>query len=99
MQNFRERNFRFWVGSLSAAFALCATTAVRSAETSDPLLDLFIQKGFVTKDEADKVKAEADALRAKTPGTFPEIPESKWKIGKGIKNVELFGDLRLRYEK
>jgi hypothetical protein len=81
-----------------AAFAISATTSALCAETSDPLLDLFIQKGFVTKEEADKVKAEADALRAQAPGTFPEIPESKWKIGNGIKNVELFGDLRLRYE-
>jgi len=72
---------------------LCAN----SPNTDDPLLDLFIQKGFVTQQEAEKVKAEADAVRTNDM-QMPRVPESPWKISKGIKNVELFGDIRLRYE-
>jgi len=68
-----------------------------SANADDPLLDLFIQKGFVTQQEAEKVKAEAEAMRTNELANAA-IPASKWKISKGIKSVELFGDVRLRYE-
>ena len=74
-----------------------ADSSNAAAGGSDPLLDLFVQKGFVTQAEAEKVKAEADLMR--TNGTqMPPFPESKWKISDGIKNVDLFGDVRLRYE-
>ena len=62
------------------------TTTALGAESSaapNPLLDLLIQKGFVTKQEAEKVQAEAEAIR--TNGVTP-IPESKWKISNGIKS-------------
>ena len=68
-----------------------------NTNTADPLLDLFIKKGFVTQQEAEQVEAEATALRA-NESQMPPAPLSKWKISDGIKNVELFGDLRLRYE-
>src|SRR5262249_27697872 len=60
---------------------------------------LFIKKGFVTEEEARRIKAEADALRA-SPSTnaLPATPESSWKLNKVFKNLELYGDLRLRYE-
>ncbi len=64
---------------------------------SDPLLDLMLKKGLITEDEAAKVKAEAEALRTNVPAA-PPIAESTWKINKAIKSVELFGDLRVRYE-
>ena len=66
-----------------------------AADAPDPLLELFVQKGFVTQDEANKVKAEADSLRT---NALAQLPASKWKINNAIKSVELFGDLRLRYE-
>ncbi len=57
----------------------------------------MIQKGMVTQEEAQKVRAEADALRTNELATaMPPIP--KWKISDAIKNIELFGDARLRYE-
>ena len=83
---------------LGAARAWTADSSnAATADAPDPLLDLFVQKGFVTQAEAEKVKAEAEAMR--TNGTqLPPISESKWKIGDGIKSVEMFGDIRLRYE-
>jgi Putative porin len=75
--------------------AVCAASVAIGAEAPDPLLDLFVKKGFVTQEEADKVKAEADAMRT---NELAQLPGSKWKINNAIKNVELFGDLRLRYE-
>src|SRR5262249_14956770 len=69
------------------------------AQPPDPLLDLLLKKGFITEDEAAKVKVEADALRAAgTTNAMPPISESKWKISDAIKNVELFGEMGLRYE-
>jgi hypothetical protein len=64
----------------------------------DPLLELMIQKGIVTEEEAAKVRAEADALRTNAVPSMEALPESKWKINNAFKSIELFGDLRLRYE-
>jgi hypothetical protein len=80
--------------------ALFAATGARGAEnadtSSDHLLNLFIQKGYVSKEEADKVKAEDDFDR--TNSLAASLPPSKWIISKAMKSVELFGDIRLRYE-
>ena len=67
-------------------------------ESHDPLLDLMIQKGMITQEEARKVQAEADAHSTNVLKHAMPSMDSKWKIGKGIKQLELFGDLRLRYE-
>jgi len=78
---------------------LLAATGARCADatdSSDPLLNLFIQKGYVSKEEADKVKAEADYDR--TNALAASLPPSKWVISNAIKSVELFGDIRVRYE-
>ena len=86
-----------WLTGMCAALAICATARGENAGSSDPILDLFVQKGFVTQQEADKVRVEAEALRTNEL-QMAQMPESKWNIGKGFKNVELYGDVRLRYE-
>jgi len=92
------RNLRRLRRNLSIALFLGTAAATGfCSETKDPLLDLMIQKGIVTQDEAAKVRAEADALRTNAIATAP-LAESKWNINNAIKNVELFGDLRLRFE-
>ena len=101
------------------------------SDSSDLLLNLFIEKGYVSKAEAEKVKAEAEKRQAEldqykaeaqqyrteteqlkadvaqlkagaefsqTNNTASVPPASKWKISSGDKAVELFGDIRLRYE-
>jgi hypothetical protein len=86
------------LGVFGAARAWGAETSDTSnSGSSDPLLDLFIKKGFVTKEEAEKVKAEADFNRTNGLANYLPAP-SKWKISDGIKNMELFGDIRVRYE-
>lgn len=83
-----------------AAFATIiagvAAGTAKAAETPDPLLDLFVKKGLVTQQEADQVKAEADAMRTNEVAAMEAA--SRWKISKGIKDIGLYGDLRLRYE-
>jgi len=81
----------------TATSGWCADSSITNNNTTDPLLDLFIKKGFVTQQEAEQVETEAAALRT-NGAQMPSAPPSKWKIGQGIKNVELFGDIRLRYE-
>jgi len=74
----------------SAAAAACAQT---NAPSSDPLLDLLVKKGFVTLEEAQTLRSESDSLKASNAASF-----SKWKISDGVKSMELFGDIRMRYE-
>src|SRR5579859_153540 len=94
-----------WMRRIIALAVVSAATSGRCADSpntnatnaTDPLLDLFIKKGFVTQQEAEQVQAEAAALR-NNEAQMPSTPPSKWKISEGIKSVELFGDVRLRYE-
>lgn len=85
-----RRGLLVWLLMAGGAFG------ARGAATPDPLLELLIQKGMLTRAEADRVKAEAEANRT-NQASMPAV-DSKWKIAKSIKNVELFGDVRLRYE-
>lgn len=64
---------------------------------ADPVLGLMLEKGMITEDEAAKVQAQVDARRTNMEAQYSEA-NSKWKISPGIKNMEFFGDLRLRYE-
>lgn len=81
----------FCLASLVSASAL-------AADTSDLIMDLFLQKGMVTAEEAARIKAEAERMRTNAPAADMPAAESKWKLGKGNKSAELFGDVRLRYE-
>jgi hypothetical protein len=64
----------------------------------DQFLDLFIKKGFVTQQEVEKVKTESASMRTNNGRLYMDGSTSKWKIADAIKSVELFGDIRLRYE-
>jgi hypothetical protein len=83
------------VAVFAAAIGRCEDSS-NTNNTTDPLLDLFIKKGFVTQQEAEQVETEAEFNQ--TNHMANAFPPSKWKISDGIKGVELFGDLRLRYE-
>lgn len=91
----RARAKYFWAAffTLAAGQGWCAD----NTDAADPLLDLFIQKGYVTQQEAAKVKAEADRLRTNDLANAA-LPASNWKVNPAIKNMEIFGDVRLRYE-
>src|SRR5436190_18088511 len=99
MTNRPGQGLRCWLLRCVAPLALLCSTAAFAAEPSDVLLDLFVKKGLVTEEEAKRVKAEAEALRAAAAtNALPEIPESKWKFNHAFKSFELYGDFRLRYE-
>ena len=69
--------------------------AAPNAATVDALMNLFVKKGFVSQEEVDQVKAEADAYQT---NVISQSSLSKWKISDGVKKIELFGDIRVRYE-
>jgi hypothetical protein len=89
------RCLRRWLAIICALFAVGPVSRGFCADTTDPILDLLLEKGMITEDEAARVKAEAEAIHT---NEISQLPQSKWQISDGIKSVELFGDLRLRYE-
>ncbi len=62
------------------------------SQTADALLDKLIQKGILTEKEADELRAESAPKGTNTESV------SKWNLGSSIKKIELYGDLRFRYE-
>jgi hypothetical protein len=93
-----RRRIRAFV--LMLAVVMGAENFGRCAEPGgalDPVLDLFIQKGFITQQEVEKVKAEAESKRTNSLSNTALLG-SKWKLSDGLKQIELFGDIRARYE-
>jgi len=72
----------------TAACLALATTATAQV-SADALLDKLVAKGVLTTNEAAQLKDEV--LTNNAPGT-------KFKFSGAIKNMEFFGDLRMRYE-
>ena len=81
--------------TLSASAQTQATNTPPPTSTSDPLVDLLIKKGILTTDEAKKIKTEMASAQT---NVMDSMPASKWKISNAIKDIGLYGDLRLRYE-
>jgi hypothetical protein len=83
-----------WLAIVTVLVGMIERQAI-CAEIQDPVLNLLLKKGVVSEEEAHSAQVEADAIR--TNGVMPSS-ESKWKISNGLKNVELYGDVRTRFE-
>jgi hypothetical protein len=81
------------VATAAGMIASLQNVHAQQKTNEDPLLNVLIRKGILTEEEARAVKSEA----AQQPST-PAAEMSKWKISSGIKSMELFGDIRFRYE-
>jgi len=91
-----RRNPTAWLAVLVLAGTMLSAKPVWAADGSnDPVLNLLLEKGVITQDEA--AKTEAQLAAARTNESAPYL-DSKWKVSSGIKSVELYGDLRLRFE-
>ncbi len=97
---------RGWLAGL-AVFALVFpasaqptnSTVKQSSDPSDPIINLFLEKGFITQAEAAKAKAEVEAIRTNAPlESLPHEQASRWKLNDAVKKVQFYGDLRLRFE-
>src|SRR5437773_12061333 len=83
---------RLFFAAACMSIITCTPRAL-AADPSDPVLKLLLEKGIISQQELDKVKAEAETIRTNNAALAPM--ESKWKISSAFKNVELYGDLRL----
>ncbi len=61
------------------------------AQDAGALLDLLVKKKLITDQEAEEVRAELTKETATTSG-------GKWKLSTPITEIELYGDIRLRYQ-
>jgi hypothetical protein len=77
------------------ARAQTTPTSQPPASSGNPLVDTLIEKGILTAEEAKKIEAET---AARETNTVNNPPISKWKMSDAIKSMQLFGDLRFRYE-
>jgi hypothetical protein len=84
-----------FVGML-AGIAVCLALAkpAKAQVSADALLDKLVAKGILKQDEADALKNEAVTNNAE----MERAAGLKFKISQAIKSVEVFGDLRMRYE-
>ena len=76
-----------------AAAALCVALGgtVARAQDAGALLDLLVKKKLISDQEAEEVRTELVKESANTAA-------GKWKLSTPITEIELYGDVRLRYE-
>lgn len=81
------------LASLIAGVTVCLTLAapVQAQVSADVLLDKLVSKGILSQKEADDLKTESITNQ-------PNSSSPLFKLSKAIKNVEIYGDLRMRYE-
>src|SRR6266436_4225728 len=61
------------------------------AQDAGALLDLLVKKKLINDQEAEEVRAELTKQVSETSG-------GKWKLSAPITEIELYGDIRLRYQ-
>ena len=83
---------------LAGCWLLAAGSLGLGQESHDALLDLMIQKGMISQEEARRVQGEAEANRTNELKHAMSSMGSKWDINKAVKKLELYGDIRVRYE-
>src|SRR5213078_3479534 len=68
-----------------------APMSMLRAQDAGALLDLLVRKKLINDQEAEEVRAELTKEAATTSG-------GKWKLSSPITELELYGDVRVRYE-
>ena len=76
---------------IAATANLILGSAVARAQDAGALLDLLVKKKLITDQEAEEVRGELTREAAQTSA-------GKWKISAPINEIELYGDMRVRYE-
>ncbi len=79
---------------MAACLALAAPATAQVS--ADALLDKLVAKGILKQDEADELKKEA--LTNNVQGLTNSGGTKFFKMSKIFKSMELYGDLRVRYE-
>jgi hypothetical protein len=84
-----QRKTTWSVLLLAAAMIFATTRVVEAQATADAILDKLVAKGILKPEEAQELKSESTNNPAKGVD---------FKISHAIKSVELYGDVRFRYE-
>jgi len=71
------------------------TPAKTPACDADVLLDFFQKKGLISSQDVKDAEA---ALASRTNNAPPDVFGSKWKVANTFESVQLYGDVRFRYE-
>jgi hypothetical protein len=90
-----RHGFLRWLAMIAVLCVLPPVSHALGADVPDPVLNLMIEKGMITTDEAARVQAQVDALHT---NEVPPSSASIWKANKSVKDLEFFGDLRTRFE-
>jgi hypothetical protein len=75
----------------AVAFCFAFTGSATRAQDAGALLDLLVKKRLITDQEAEEVRGELVKESAETAA-------GKWKLSTPITEIELYGDVRLRYQ-
>jgi len=75
----------------AVAFCFAFTGIAARAQDAGALLDLLVRKRLITDQEAEEVRSELVKESASTAA-------GKWKLSTPITELELYGDVRLRYQ-
>ena len=81
------KKFILIIATLSFAFG---TVSIR-AQDAGALLDLMVRKKLITDQDAEEVRAELTKQ-------YSETNAGKWKLSTPITELELYGDIRVRYQ-
>ena len=95
MKKIKFRKAATITAGMLVLLSLNARAQAQPASSENPLLDMLIKKGILTEDEAKKIEAETVAEQT---NAMSNPPISGLKISDSIKAMQLFGDVRLRYE-
>ncbi len=76
--------------TLIASLSFCAPV-ITHGQDAGALLDLLVRKKLITDQEAEEVRSELTKQVAETSA-------GKWKLSTPITELELYGDVRARYE-
>src|SRR3954468_21800277 len=83
--------FRNCLVIVTVAAGLAFGSITARAQDAGALLDLLVKKKIITDQEAEEVRGELTREVATTSA-------GKWKLSTPINEVELYGDMRVRYE-
>jgi hypothetical protein len=78
-------------GVAAAVLAMMLNSVTMFAQDSGALIDALIKKGVITDQEGEEIRAEQMK-------DWSQTSASKINVSSFIKNITLYGDLRLRYE-
>jgi Putative porin len=76
---------------VTTAIVLLFAPQITKAQDAGALLDLLVRKKIITDQEAEEVRADLTKQTAETSA-------GKWKLSQPITELELYGDVRARYE-